>query len=80
LGSDIGHWDVTDMTEVLEEAYELVEDELITPENLRAFLFENVVGLHAENNPDFFKGTRCEDAVNRELRRQKRPEARLPSA
>jgi len=33
-----------------------VEDELITPENLRAFLFENVVRLHAENNPDFSRG------------------------
>ena len=31
LGSDIGHWDVTDTTEVLPEAYELVENGLFTP-------------------------------------------------
>ena len=28
FGSDISHWDVPDMTEVLEEAYEMVEHEL----------------------------------------------------
>ncbi|HVM64715.1 MAG TPA: amidohydrolase family protein, partial [Acidimicrobiales bacterium] len=31
LGSDIGHWDVPDTTEVLGEAYELVEKGLLTP-------------------------------------------------
>ncbi|HEY6331362.1 MAG TPA: amidohydrolase family protein, partial [Blastocatellia bacterium] len=29
FGSDIGHWDVPDITEVVEEAYELVEDNLM---------------------------------------------------
>ena len=29
FGSDISHWDVPDMTEPVEEAYELVEDGVI---------------------------------------------------
>jgi len=57
LGSDIGHWDVTDMTTVIEEAYELVERELLSDEDFEAFVFANAVRLHAGMNPDFFKGT-----------------------
>jgi len=58
LGSDIGHWDVPDVTQVLPEAYELVERGRLTPEQLRAFLFENPVSLFAGANPRFFEGTR----------------------
>jgi predicted TIM-barrel fold metal-dependent hydrolase len=68
LGSDMGHWDVPDMTRVLEEAYELVERELLNPENFRDFVFTNPVKLHAGMNPDFFKGTRVEAAANKLLR------------
>lgn len=51
------------MTEVLEEAYELVEHGLVTPDDLREFLFENPVRLHTALNPDFFRGTVVEGAV-----------------
>ena len=64
LGSDIGHWDVPDMKKVLEEAYELVEKELISEHDFREFTFANPVRLHAGMNPDFFKGTAVEDAVD----------------
>jgi predicted TIM-barrel fold metal-dependent hydrolase len=57
FGSDIGHFDVPDMTGVLHEAYELVEDGLITEPDFREFVFINPVKLWASNNPDFFKGT-----------------------
>jgi hypothetical protein len=57
FGSDIGHFDVPDMTTVLHEAYELVEDGLITEPDFREFVFVNPVKLWAGNNPDFFKGT-----------------------
>jgi len=57
FGSDIGHFDVPDMTEVLEEAWELVEHELIDEQDFRDFVFTNPVRLWAGNNPDFFKGT-----------------------
>jgi predicted TIM-barrel fold metal-dependent hydrolase len=60
FGSDIGHWDVTDMRGVVAEAYELVEDQLISEQDFRAFTFENVVKLHGRHRPDFFKGTSVE--------------------
>jgi hypothetical protein len=64
MSSDIGHWDVTDMTEVVEEAYELVEKGLISEEDFRDFTFTNSVRLYAGLNRDFFKGTVCESAVD----------------
>jgi predicted TIM-barrel fold metal-dependent hydrolase len=63
FSSDIGHWDVPDMTEVLEEAYELVEEQIITEADFRDFVFTNPASLYAGMNPDFFKGTVVEGAV-----------------
>jgi hypothetical protein len=63
MSSDIGHWDVTDMNEVVEEAHELVEDGLISEEDFRDYTFTNAATLYAGMNPDFFKGTTCEAAV-----------------
>lgn len=60
FGSDIGHWDVPVMNEVVAEAYELVESYAITEEDFRDFTFVNPVRLHASMNPDFFKGTSVE--------------------
>jgi predicted TIM-barrel fold metal-dependent hydrolase len=60
FGSDIGHWDVTDMTTVLAEAHELVEHGHVTPEGFRAFTFDNAVKLHGRHRPDFFRGTSVE--------------------
>ena len=57
FSSDIGHMDVPDMTEVLPEAYELVEHGLLTEDDFRDFMFENAVRFWGEVNPDFFKGT-----------------------
>jgi predicted TIM-barrel fold metal-dependent hydrolase len=63
LGSDIGHFDVVNMNEVLEEAYELVDDGIITPEDFREFVFLNPVRFWSESNPGFFKGTAVESAA-----------------
>ena len=60
FSSDIGHFDVPDMTEVVPEAYELVEHELITEDDFRDFMFANAVRFWGEVNPDFFKGTAVE--------------------
>jgi predicted TIM-barrel fold metal-dependent hydrolase len=68
FSSDVSHFDVTDMTEVLEEGYELVEKGLINELDFREFAFSNAVELHAGMNPDFFKGTVVEQAVNEELK------------
>lgn len=63
FGSDIAHWDVPDMTEPVEEAFELVEHGLIDESQFREFTFLNAAKLHASVNPDFFKGTAVESAV-----------------
>ena len=65
FSSDIGHWDVPDMTEVTEEAYELVEEGKITEDNFRDFVFVNPAKLWTDMNPNFFKGTVVEAAVGK---------------
>jgi predicted TIM-barrel fold metal-dependent hydrolase len=67
FSSDIGHWDVPDMTEVTEEAYELVEHGVLTEEDFRDFVFTNPTSLWTGMNPDFFKGTVVEQAVTKLL-------------
>ena len=57
FSSDIGHFDVPDMTEVVPEAYELVEHGLLSDDDFRDFMFTNAVRFWGEVNPDFFKGT-----------------------
>ena len=56
FSSDIGHWDVSDVREVVEEAYELVEHELMTEEDFRDFTFTNAAHFYGDMNPDFFQG------------------------
>ena len=63
FASDIGHWDVPDFDGVLGEAWELVEDELVTREQFSEFMFGNVARLFAGTNPGFFDGTVVEDEV-----------------
>lgn len=69
FGSDIGHFDVADMTAVLPEAYELVEDGLISAEDFREFTFANAVHFWGESNPNFFQGTAVEAAAAAVLNR-----------
>jgi predicted TIM-barrel fold metal-dependent hydrolase len=67
FGSDIGHFDVPDMTRVLPEAYELVENELISEDDFRDFVFRNPIRLWAGNNQDFFRGTAIESEAAKVL-------------
>ncbi|MEO5841920.1 MAG: amidohydrolase family protein [Acidimicrobiales bacterium] len=62
MGSDIGHWDVPDFTEPLEEAWELVEHGLLDEEQFRDFVFTNQVKLYGVD-PEFFRGTVIESAA-----------------
>ncbi|MBV8454934.1 MAG: amidohydrolase family protein [Deltaproteobacteria bacterium] len=64
FSSDIGHWDVPDMTEVTEEAYELVEQGAISENDFRDFVFTNPAELWTGLNPDFFKKTVVEKEVD----------------
>ena len=70
FSSDIGHWDVPDMNLVLEEAYELREEGLLSAADFRDFTFTNPAMLHAGMNPDFFKGTAVEAEVEKLLTRK----------
>ena len=63
FSSDIGHFDVPDMTDVVPEAYELVEHGLLDDGDFRDFMFSNAVRFWGEVNPDFFKGTVVEKAA-----------------
>ena len=63
FSSDIGHWDAPDMTKVVGEAYELVEDGALNADDFRDFTFGYAAELHSALNPEFFKGTAVEDAV-----------------
>lgn len=63
FGSDIGHWDVPDMTKVVSEAYEPVERGLLSAEEFRDLMFTNPVKLYTHANPDFFDGTVCETSA-----------------
>ena len=64
MSSDMGHWDVTDMTRILEEAYGLVERGLMDEQNFRDFVFTNPAALHVKMNPEFFRETVVEDDVS----------------
>jgi predicted TIM-barrel fold metal-dependent hydrolase len=57
FSSDIGHFDVPDMLQPVPEAWELVEDGLMTPADFRDFTFANAVRLWGMQNPRFFEGT-----------------------
>lgn len=73
FSSDIGHWDVPDMNEVLAEAYELVEHELLDEADFEDFTFRHAVELHGGMNPGFFAGTIVADAARGVLCPQDQP-------
>ncbi len=63
FGSDVAHWDVPDMTEVLEEAWEMVDHGWIDRADFRDFVFTNPVRCFTRSNPSFFAGTVVEQPV-----------------
>ena len=64
FGSDIGHFDVANMNQVVPEAYELVEKGLVSDAGFRDFMCTNPVRFWGEANPDFFKGTAVEETAS----------------
>ena len=76
FSSDIGHWDVHHIDQVLPEVYEALEHGLLTEEDFRDFTFSNIVNLHGGMDPDFFKGTVVEQAAKAELERVKGGQAK----
>lgn len=57
FGSDIGHWDVHDAGGVLNEAWHLVDSNLLTPDDFRDLTFVNPAMMHLTMNPGYFDGT-----------------------
>jgi predicted TIM-barrel fold metal-dependent hydrolase len=74
-GSDLGHWDVPNMAEAAEEAYELVDRGVIGDQDFRDMVFTNAAEFWTSTNRDFFKGTMVEGEVNKLL--AARPSARV---
>jgi hypothetical protein len=64
--SDVGHWDVPDLTEVLAESRALVDEGAITEADFKAWVFENPYRLYTESNANFFKGTAVEAKLKNE--------------
>jgi predicted TIM-barrel fold metal-dependent hydrolase len=64
LGSDVGHWDVLDMEQVLPESYRLVQMGVLTPEQFRRFTFDHPANLYLRMNPGFFEGTKVAEEIS----------------
>ena len=65
FASDIGHWDVPDVVDVLPEAWEQRERGLLDETQFRAFTCDNLLSLLTGTNPSFFAGTVVEGAAAR---------------
>jgi predicted TIM-barrel fold metal-dependent hydrolase len=63
FSSDIGHWDVPDLSRVLLESRRLVDAGLLGEGDYRDFVFANPARMHLAMNPRFFEGTAVETAV-----------------
>ena len=57
FASDIGHWDVPDVRQVLPEAWSLVEQGQISADEFYHFACGNVLAMLTSMNPAFFEGT-----------------------
>jgi predicted TIM-barrel fold metal-dependent hydrolase len=68
LGSDIGHWDVPQFDEPLQEAWELVERGILDQAQLRDFVFAHPARLYAGTHPGFFADTAIAGEVDALLR------------
>ena len=73
FSSDIGHFDVPDMTRVVAEAYELVSDGAMSARDFRDFAADNTIRLHGQMNPSFWEGTPVADYARGVLQAQPKP-------
>jgi len=64
-GSDIGHFDVPSLPDVLHEAWENVERGWMNRVQFRRFMFDNPARFYLESNDRFFAGTVVADDVKR---------------
>ena len=64
MGSDIAHWDVPDMAEVLEEAWEMVDHGWIDEAAFEKFTFSNPVRFYTDTNPASSRARLSRSAVD----------------
>lgn len=57
FSSDLSHWDVSDMSTVVSEAFGLVEEGVLEADEFRDFVCRNPARMLTGVNPDFFEGT-----------------------
>ncbi len=62
--SDVGHWDVPDLTSPLAESWDLVSEGVISEADFKAYVFGNPYKFYTEANANFFQGTAIESKVN----------------
>ncbi|EFA72213.1 Amidohydrolase 2 [Raphidiopsis brookii D9] len=62
--SDVGHWDVPDLTDPLAESWDLVQEGVISEDEFQSYVFRNPYKFYTQANPDFFRGTVIESKVN----------------
>ena len=67
LSSDISHWDVVDMANVVADSFALVEEKVLTEKQYQDFVCSNPLHLFTDSNPEFFDGTVLETYARREL-------------
>ena len=66
-GSDINHWDITDASFALSDAYTHMEERLLVEDDFEDYMFTKVILFHAGLNPNSFTGTVLEDAAGKVL-------------
>jgi hypothetical protein len=59
--------DAPDYTRVVEATYELVQDEVLTPDEYRLFVADHAILLHGRMNRNFFKHTAIEAYADKVL-------------
>ncbi|MBD3887256.1 amidohydrolase family protein [Phormidium tenue FACHB-886] len=64
--SDVGHWDVPDLTTPLAESWELVQEGVISEADFKAYVFSNPYKFYTEANPNFFEGTAIASQVRKD--------------
>jgi len=67
FSSDISHLTYPSLR-CLPDAYGLLADGLLSPEDFRRFTFDHAVELYTRTNPQFFEGTTVEAAASSSCR------------
>ena len=65
FSSDIGHWDVPEMADVLPEAHEHLEHGWMDAAQFRDFMCDDIIRFYTDTNPEFFAGTAVADYASR---------------